>query len=935
VSAPDIGPALLERGHELEALQNTLRQARAGDGSLVVVEGPAGIGKSTLLAVNGARAQHEGFIVLSVRGDVLVEGSSFAAVRELFWSEAHSLQTRGSDGASRLASPVFEGGDWEEVDRDRAGSVLYGLFWLTVDLADRRPLALVIDDAQWLDAASARFVLYLATRLAGLRVALVVALRSGESERDSRFLAALTQRARTVLSPKSLSRDASDEVVRHVLGARADEDLCRLCHDSTRGNPFYLRELALALGVDGVRPAAELAARARELRVSTITANVLVRLARLGPECGRLSEALQVLGPGSALRQVALLAGLEPDRAQSAADRLYEAELITSGSGLSFVHPIVNEVIAAELPPARRAALHGQAARLLAGENAPVDRVGAHLLLSEPYGDRWVVDLLLRAASGALSQGAPEAAVLFLRRASLEPPPGQMSVQVLRELGRAEALLPAAHDFSALRDALEQARSPGERAEIAYELALALFGVFRNGEAVAVLEDALDGEGLDEVMSERLEAAMIGGGIGDLDESPRLLERAGRHFERALRGEIDDPLMLSSLAQAAAVGGSTADEAASLARRSLADGRLLSQWLNAGYMGAVIGLSFSDRSLEAIATINAGILEAQRRGSAPMLLQFNFFGADAALRVGDLDLAEDFAQRAFELGDELGTEQIARIWLPIVLLHRGRAQEARTMIEAISIPAPTDLLEAWLLANRGLVRIELGEHDAGLADLFEVDRLTGPAKVRPSIDWVPSATFALERLGRVKEAAHLAERELRQAIEFGAPRRHGIALATSGRLNPEPDGTERLMQAADILDRCGARLDHARARIDLGARLHRQGERDAARDALGGALEIADACGARALAERARTELIATGARPRRASRTGPGSLTPAERRVASLAAEGLSNRQIAQSLFLSVKTIEGQLSHAYAKLNVSSRGELRAALSGGSLTRE
>jgi DNA-binding CsgD family transcriptional regulator len=918
---------LLEREMELEALGELLRRARDGDGGLVVVQGPAGIGKSSLLAAFAAQASQSGFNVCRARGDVIVTGSSFAAVRELFWAQVRAAGRGGFDGAARLALPVFDDESWDRGDRDRVSSVLHGLYWLTSDLADQRPLALIIDDAQSLDAASARFLTYLAGRLEGLAVAVVVALRSGEVPEHGGLSAALIQHARTTLRPRPLSQSGSGAVVRGVLGPRADEDVCRSCHDATRGNPFYLRELALAIATEGGRPSADLHARTRALRVSAITSSVLVRLSRLGADCERFSEALAILGSGASLRQVATLASLGRDRARLAADRLHEAEIITAGPDLSFVHPIVHEAVLSEIPPARRAALHGKAARLLATEDSSIDRVAAHLLLAEPYGDEWVVDLLRRAAREALSRGAPEAAVELLARAEREPPPAHARVPLLMELGQAQALLPSAQDFTALREALASAQSTDERAEVAYELALALFGVFRNSEAIEVLEGALVDIEPESDDAQRLEAAMIGGGIGDLTESPRLLARAARHFERARRGEIDDPLMLSSLAQTAAVGGSSADEAASLARRSIADGRLLGNWLNAGYMGAVIGLSFSDHSQEAMAAIRAGLEVAQRRGSAPMLLQLNLFGADCALRTGDLDVAEDLARRLFELGRELGVEHVARLWLPIVLLERGQIQDAHELLEPIDLSDPRDLLDMWLLANRGRVRVGIGENEKGLTDLLEVDRRTTLARVHPSVDWVPAATLALTRLGRIDQARQLADRELQQATAFGAPRRLGIALATAGRLDSGAEGIARLQEAAVMLHRCGALLEHARARLDLGVRLRRSGEAEAARAPLSDALETADACGGWAVAEQARAELIATGARPRRASRTGPRSLTPAELRVATLAAEGLSNRQIAQTLFLSTKTIEGQLSHAYAKLRISSRAELAKAL--------
>ena len=262
-----------------------------------------------------------------------------------------------------------------------------------------------------------------------------------------------------------------------------------------------------------------------------------------------------MLGPDASLRHAAALAGLTRDRAGAAADRLHEAELVAAGTSLSFVHPIVAESVSSQLPPARRAALHGQAARMLEADEAPVDRVAAHLLFAEPRRSPGGRRPEARRGRGP-GPGRPRGRVSCLRRAQLEPPPPEARVAVLVELGRAEALLPTTQDYGTLREALARAATPPERAEIAYELALALFGVMRNAEAIAVLEAALaDDDGVDAATVARLEAALIGGGIGDLTQSPRLLARAQRHLDAARRGEIDDPLMISTLAQVTAVAG--------------------------------------------------------------------------------------------------------------------------------------------------------------------------------------------------------------------------------------------------------------------------------------------------------------------------------------------------------------------------------------------
>jgi DNA-binding CsgD family transcriptional regulator len=194
-------------------------------------------------------------------------------------------------------------------------------------------------------------------------------------------------------------------------------------------------------------------------------------------------------------------------------------------------------------------------------------------------------------------------------------------------------------------------------------------------------------------------------------------------------------------------------------------------------------------------------------------------------------------------------------------------------------------------------------------------------------DWVRSATLALLGVGRRDDAIRLANRELAQADAFGAPRRRGIALSISGVLEAGADGLALLSEAVEVLEREGACLEHARALVTLGAGLRARGERGEARRCLANASDIAHRIGAVSVAREARVELVASGARPRRHASRGPDALTPAELRTARMAAAGLTNREIAQALFLSTKTVEAQLSHAYAKLSVRGRGELAASL--------
>ncbi|MGO9956821.1 MAG: LuxR C-terminal-related transcriptional regulator [Solirubrobacteraceae bacterium] len=667
--------------------------------------------------------------------------------------------------------------------------------------------------------------------------------------------------------------------------------------------------------------------------MAAIGASVLVRLARLGPECVQLAQAVSILGPDARLRSAASLAALDLADARVAVDRLHDAQIVSAGQELSFVHPIVSEAVAAQVPPAHAAALHRQAARLLAEDGTPNDRVAAHLLLAEAVGDVETVDALRTAARNALARGAPEAAVSCLRRALAEPPPQPLQLPIMVELGRAEALLPIAQDFAALRQAMESATEPGERVEIARELALALCGVLRNVEARTLVEGLLDEieDRLDATAFDSVAFILIAIGSDDLEAAPRVHLRAARYLERAERGEVTDPRMLAALAVEASLTSTSAQFATTLALRSLDDQRMLGEWLDSGYVTATVALTTSGALAPAAAAIDRGIAEAQRRGSAPMLLQLAIFRAEAALFAGDLDVAEDYSERAVAFGRALGSDQHAAIHTVVIHLERGRLEQALSVAESTE-PASGTVWGSILLAERGRAWIASGDLARGLDDVLAAGVRMRKAGLALSCfsDWIPAAVDALVLLGRESEAAELAAAELADARAFGAARRFGIALSVCGSLDPGPDGLVALLEAVAVLESSPARLEHARALLRLGVGLRHRSDGVAARAALSASLDLADRCGGWALVERARAELVASGARPRRTRTSGPAALTPAEARAARMAAAGMSNREIAQALFLSAKTIEGQLSQAYMKLGIRSRAALREALGGG-----
>ena len=403
-------------------------------------------------------------------------------------------------------------------------AVLHGLYWLIADRTDRGPLALLVDDAHWLDQASARFLVYLARRIESLPALLVVAVRRGAVAGPA---TALPEQAALVLAPRPLSEAGSGELVRQELGPRADEELCRSCHDATGGNPFYLRELVADLKSEGRRPTVEVARSVRSLGAGTVGRSVLVRIGRLGLDCDHLAEALAILGPGAPLRHAASLAELNREAAETAADRLRAADVLAPERELDFVHPIVHEALLAELPASRRAALHSGAAALLVADGAPPDRIAAHLLSAEPYGESWVVEALRAAARQAMARGAPDTAAGYLRRGAGRaarargPPGGAARARPRRGAAadRSTSSRPCARRSSwraTRRSAPGWPRSSRRRCSAWGEAT-------RCSELVAHMLDELRTPGPQLV--ERLEAHLLGGGATDLTATRRVIER--------------------------------------------------------------------------------------------------------------------------------------------------------------------------------------------------------------------------------------------------------------------------------------------------------------------------------------------------------------------------------------------------------------------------
>jgi DNA-binding CsgD family transcriptional regulator len=375
------------------------------------------------------------------------------------------------------------------------------------------------------------------------------------------------------------------------------------------------------------------------------------------------------------------------------------------------------------------------------------------------------------------------------------------------------------------------------------------------------------------------------------------------------------------------------EKAIDAARRALASGRLGENGSASFHFGVytLLGAGLFD---EAMAAYDRALDDAQRRGDPPRLSACLVFRGRCRTLRGELIAALGDLREGFDMICEHRVQALlgyATGLLALAQLEHGDLDGAAKTIEASGFPEklPSRIVINFFQIARGRLRIETGEVERGVGDLLAVGRrcLEIPSDNPASYAWRRFAVDGLLMLGRNDEARRLAEEELAIARRWGARHEIGASLRGLGLVAGGEEGERLLMEAVEPLDGTGARLQHARALLDLGAAQRRAGRRTAARERLRAAADLALSGGALALAERANEELAALGSRPRKVLQSGLDALTPSERRVAEMAAGELSNREIAQALFVTVKTVELHLSSAYRKLALGSRRELAAAL--------
>ncbi|HYW88014.1 MAG TPA: AAA family ATPase, partial [Chloroflexota bacterium] len=746
---------LLERTHELAAVQQVID----GPGGLVLIEGRAGIGKTSLLHAALQTAEARKRVVLWGRGAELEADFAFGVDRQLF---ERRLLSASSDELERLlAGPaqvlrsLLLGQTGERLAADTSFAIVHGLYWLAANLAARQPLVIAIDDAHQADDLSQRWLAYLAPRLEGLPLTVLVALRPSEPALTAVPLQSLRTHAATILRPELLSRHAVTVLVRERAGGEASDEFCAVMCEASGGNPMYVNELLRGLDRSAPPPREFTTSKLPASGVEEVARHVVARVRELDPRALGLAQAIAVLGDGCELRHAARMTAMHMAEASEVAEGLVRVEVLESDTPPRFLHPVIRDALESSMGSHARNAAHLSAAHLLHADGGPPGQVAAHLLATRPAADGWVTARLEEAAENALESGTPRSAARLLGRALAEPPPASERSRVLRAAARAEASSGLDAACAHLEEALQLEADPRRRAEIALEIAEVYAALFRWVDAVDVIERTLvELGGTDELLVGRLEGELIVSGLHDARRAaqvrPVLARLAARHQDAT--GEA----LVVAQSMARFLAGQPVDEVALPLERTLqhASPRAPNWNTRAALLWVLVG---TERFATLEPSLEAHLAEVRRSGSARGLVAAYSTLGLLKLRLGALPEADAAARVALQVlqeGDFAPGLVFAATVLADVAVEAGEYAEARALLDLLPRAGwPAGVGSVLIPAARGRLRLAQGRPAEALADfescmaLIDADLWGMPIHEVGYVHARSGAALALVRLG--------------------------------------------------------------------------------------------------------------------------------------------------------------------------------------------
>jgi DNA-binding CsgD family transcriptional regulator len=910
------GVASILRGRRQErlALDRLIEAVRDRQSSVLVIRGESGVGKTALLDYVAERSS--GCRVARVGGVESESEFAFAGLQQLFG--ASTLQA-----AEQLAAPQANALQRALglMDGPAPEGFLVGLAALSLlsEVAEEQPLVCLVDDVQWLDRESVSVLSFVARRLAADSIALVFSVRDPSPGQELDGLPELVL--------EGLAASEARQLLEAAIPGGLDEQVRERIVAETKGNPLALVELPR-----GLTPA-ELAGGfglpdARGLS-GQIERTFLRRVQSLPPETQRLLvvAAAEAVGDATVIAQAAVELGIESAAMIPAED----AGLIELGPAVRFRHPLVRSAAYRAATPHERRQAHDALAAATDPQRDP-DRRAWHRAHAAAGPDESVAAELERSATRAQARGGVAAAAAFLERAAgLTPDPARRGTRAVAAAqlkfgagapDAAERLLTVAAT-SPLQE-LDRARLERLRAQIA-------FARTRGSDTPSLLSAAakrlepLDPELARETHLEALWAAVRSGrfvkveGVVEAAEAATLPARQERlrAIDLLLDGVVARLSRGYEHALPAVARALAAFRAEGFSRENIA-------WC---WLACQLAMDlWDDGACEEIAR-GLGRVARERGGLTVLPLALNYSAAHQ-LFLGEFGVTEQLLAEAEAITAATGNVPIADF---LVLLAAWRGDRERTYaLRAAAIEAGTERGEGFAIEVAGwaaaVLHNGLGEYAearAAAERAYDHDGLGFTVWMLPEL--IEAAVRSGERPTAEIAFERLTERSSTSSTEWA----RGVEAATRALLAEGIQAEEHYLDAIDQLGRSRVIVLHARAQLNYGEWLRREHRRVEARKQLRAAHDAFEAMGARGFAERARGELLATGETVRKRTTETRDELTPQEAQIARLAAERLTNREIAAQLYLSHRTVEYHLHKVFAKLGISSRRELADALRG------
>ncbi|MEU1296679.1 MULTISPECIES: AAA family ATPase [unclassified Streptomyces] len=872
--------SLWERDEEVAAVVQAIENLcadKSTSGSLLLIRGEAGIGKTALLGEVRRLAERQGCMVWSARGGETLRSVPFNVVRQLLQPALVSL-------LPEEAREYF--GDWYDIAGPALGiaepgdrqadpqGVCDGLVAAVRRLARRDwPLVLLIDDAQWADEETLRWLAAFCERLEDVSVLVVVARRPGEISGDgARYLdsvAAAADAPTAVLS--ALTPAATAGLTRATLGDHADAPFCREVWAVTGGNPYDTVELLARVSESELQPTESSACELRALNRAARGGGLVARLEELGIDATRFAWAAAILGHGISVDLVAKLATLDDETAVRCAELLRNARILTEvsessqqpvGSELEFVHPLIASAVYNSIPDALRTAMHGIAAQVVTESGLGAAMASRHLLQVHPDDDEELVEQLREAAREHLAVGAPDAARRCLERALREPPRDEVHALVLFELGCATLLTAPARTIGHLQTALAMPGLDTEtRVDAVVRLSQALLHNDQLDEAVHTVEAeaARHGEGPYRMRLQAVQFMWEGLFAGD-NSTPGRSERLARLADTCTGRDNSERALLILRGFDAMTHGENAEEVVELCDRSLVNGRLApglgwtdTEWGIELLMMLASSYAYTDRLDRAEALFNESLRSYESAGwsGGHLALAHAYLGLGHRRR-GRLREAEASLRESLRLAERVG-RGLPLYWsatcnLVDVLLARGHVEEAWTVAERYGFapPYPSTIVLPDPRSVRGRLLLAVGRTQEAVNELEAAEKAaTARGHHNPVlVPWAADLAKALATVDPVR-AARLTTELRARAERFGTDTAIGEALRCAAALETGPRAVRLAAQAATYLESSPCQYEHAAARLEYGIASRSVAE-------INRALTLARSCGADGLVAQAR-----------------------------------------------------------------------------------